>query len=102
MLQGTLLEQSSSIGRAALFDLALAPGDYIVSLPRGNGETHPLRLSSTSSQEDFDPEPNDTAASGLRIADGDSSSGRLARVGRDSTTTPWASNQVTYGVAISS
>ena len=81
--EGAALERSSGGGRAALFDLALPPADYIITLSAGGGEAHRVKLATSLEPERFDPEPNDSPDTAAAIADGEVITGRLARVATD-------------------
>ena len=82
-LDGTKLGNSSGKDGAALRDLALPAGVYTVRVARSNLEAFPFRLVAAAEASTFDPEPNDSVATAVDIADGEQVVGRLARVSND-------------------
>jgi len=79
----TRIDRTKGTAVATLFDLALAPGTYVLRVPRSPRDALPFTLASSPVSADYDPEPNDDAATAAPIAVGDSRPGRLADAAGD-------------------
>ncbi len=73
---GADLGRADAADRAALFDLALEPGEYEITVERSD---FPFELTAFPEDERFDAEPNDDVALALPLADDVATTGRLAR-----------------------
>jgi len=80
---GAISLRSDGKGRAALFDLALQPGDYTIRVGRSGEGSPPFMLASSREATRYDPEPNDRPEQAVPIAPGAEIDGRLARISSD-------------------
>ena len=81
--QGLEMVRSTGPERAALFDLALEPGEYEVRVRRSGGDATAFALTSSQETEAFVPEPNDVPERAVPIESGTEVLGRLAKIHRD-------------------
>ena len=80
---GERIEQTSAAGVVVLADLALDPAEYTIVVPRISGDDSSYRIRVTADEPVFDAEPNDRPEWAIPIDDGVTTTGRLARSGRD-------------------
>ncbi len=81
-----LVDQATGPGLAMLNDLQLEPGTWYLSVVRQGADPVPFDLRASLEPEPFDPEPNETMATAVALADGDEIRGRLGRTDADEDT----------------